>query len=194
MDENNEVVETVENTEAVMVEETAEVSEATEETTESKAVTAEELEEILKAEREKWQKEAEEEKTQAQKLAKMNKEEKLKFERDQLKAELDELRQAKAQAEMTKTARGMLQESGINISDGLLSNLVSEEAEVTKSNVDSFIEDFKAEVDKAVKEALKGKVAKKPASPSGISKEKILAVKDRAERLRLISENQGLFN
>ena len=124
----------------------------------------------------------------------MNAEEKIAFERDQLKAELEALRQEKAKADMTKTARGMLAEADVNISEDLLASLVTEEAEATKTNVDSFIKSFKDEVDKAVKEALKGKVAKKPATQAGLTKESILAVKDRSERLRLIAENQGLFN
>lgn len=168
--------------------------EAAEKGKQEKTFNRDELAKIMAAEKEKWKAELEAEKTQAEKLAKMNAEEKIAFERDKLKAELEELRQEKAKSEMTKTARGMLTEADINISEDLLATLVTEEAEVTKTNVDSFIKSFKEEVDKAVKEALKGKVAKKPASPAGLTKEDILSVKDRSERLRLIAENQGLFN
>ena len=80
-------------------------------------------------------------------------------------------------------------------------NEVGEEFELKAENIakliknfESDVKSFKEEVDKAVKEALKGKVAKKPATPAGLTKEAILAVKDRSERLRLIAENQGLFN
>lgn len=175
--------------------------EATEKGKQEKTFNLGELTKIIAAEKEKWKAELEAEKTQAEKLAKMNAEEKIAFERDQFKAERDQfkaeleaLRQDKAKSDMTKTARGMLAEADINISEDLLATLVTEEAEVTKTNVDSFIKSFKEEVDKAVKEALKGKVAKKPASPIGLTKEAILSVKDRSERLRLIAENQGLFN
>ena len=191
MEEENKVVDTTDKveTQAEEVE-----KEATKEVKQEKTFSRDELAKIMAAEKEKWQAELEAEKTQAEKLAKMNAEEKIAFERDQLKAELESLRAEKAKADMTKTARGMLAEANVNISEDLLATLVTEEAEVTKSNVDSFIENFKAEVDKAVKETLKGKVAKKPASPAGLTKEAILAVKDRSERLRLIAENQGLFN
>lgn len=191
MEEENKVVDTTEETET-QVEEVE--KEATKEVKQEKTFSRDELAKIMTAEKEKWQAELEAEKTQAEKLAKMNAEEKIAFERDQLKAELESLRAEKAKAGMTKTARGMISEANVNISEDLLATLVTEEAETTKDNVDSFIKSFKEEVDKAVKEALKGKVAKKPATPAGLTKEAILAVKDRSERLRLIAENQGLFN
>lgn len=191
MEEENKVVDATEEveTQAEEVE-----KEATKEVKQEKTFSRDELAKIMAAEKEKWQAELEAEKTQAEKLAKMNAEEKIAFERDQLKAELESLRAEKAKADMTKTARGMLSEASVNISEDLLATLVTEEAESTKDNVDSFIKSFKEEVDKAVKEALKGKVAKKPATQAGLTKEAILAVKDRSERLRLIAENQGLFN
>lgn len=192
MEEENKVVEN--STEEVEAQAKETEKEATKEVKQEKTFSRDELAKIMAAEKEKWQAELEAEKTQAEKLAKMNAEEKIAFERDQLKAELESLRQEKAKADMTKTARGMLAEADVNISEDLLASLVTEEAEATKTNVDSFIKSFKDEVDKAVKEALKGKVAKKPATQAGLTKESILAVKDRSERLRLIAENQGLFN
>lgn len=192
MEEENKVVEN--STEEVEAQAKETEKEATKEVKQEKTFSRDELAKIMAAEKEKWQAELEAEKTQAEKLAKMNAEEKIAFERDQLKAELESLRQEKAKADMTKTARGMLVEADVNISEDLLASLVTEEAEATKTNVDSFIKSFKEEVDKAVKEALKGKVAKKPTAPAGLTKEAILAVKDRSERLRLIAENQGLFN
>lgn len=195
MEEENKNVEgSIEEMESKAKEAEEAEKEAAEKGKQEKTFNRDELAKIMAAEKEKWKAELEAEKTQAEKLAKMNAEEKIAFERDQLKAELEELRQEKAKSEMTKTARGMLAEADINISEDLLATLVTEEAEVTKTNVDSFIKSFKEEVDKAVKEALKGKVAKKPASPAGLTKEDILSVKDRSERLRLIAENQGLFN
>lgn len=192
MEEENKVVDTTAETVETQAEEVK--KEATKEVKQEKTFSRDELAKIMAAEKEKWKAELEAEKTQAEKLAKMNAEEKIAFERDQLKAELESLRAEKAKADMTKTARGMLADANVNISEDLLAALVTEEAEETKTNVDSFIKSFKEEVDKAVKEALKGKVAKKPATPAGLTKEDIFAVKNRAERLRLIAENQGLFN
>lgn len=195
MEEENKNVETsAEEVESKAKEAEEALKGTTEKGKQEKTFNRAELAKIMAAEKEKWKAELEAEKTQAEKLAKMNAEEKIAFERDQLKAELEELRQEKAKSEMTKTARGMLAEADVNISEDLLATLVTEEAEATKTNVDSFIKSFKEEVDKAVKEALKGKVAKKPASPAGLTKEAILSVKDRSERLRLIAENRGLFN
>lgn len=192
MEEENKVVDTATDGAETQAEEVK--KEATKEVKQEKTFSRDELAKIMAAEKEKWKAELEAEKTQAEKLAKMNAEEKIAFERDQLKAELEALRAEKAKADMTKTARGMLADANVNISEDLLAALVTEEAEATKTNVDSFIKSFKEEVDKAVKEALKGKVAKKPATPAGLTKEDIFAVKNRAERLRLIAENQGLFN
>lgn len=192
MEEENKIVETATEEVAAQTEEVR--KEDKKEVKQEKTFSRDELAKIMAAEKEKWQAELEAEKTQAEKLAKMNAEEKIAFERDQLKAELESLRAEKAKADMTKTARGMLSEASVNISEDLLATLVTEEAETTKNNVDSFIKSFKEEVDKAVKEALKGKVAKKPAAPAGLTKEAILSIKDRSERLRLIAENQGLFN
>ena len=192
MEEENKVVDTTAEEAGTQAEEVK--KEATKEVKQEKTFSRDELAKIMAAEKEKSKAELEAEKTQAEKLAKMNAEEKIAFERDQLKAELETLRAEKARADMTKTARGMLADANVNISEDLLAALVTEEAEETKTNVDSFIKSFKEEVDKAVKEALKGKVAKKPATPAGLTKEAILAVKDRSERLRLIAENQGLFN
>lgn len=195
MEEENKNIETsAEEVESKAKESEEAKKESAEKGKQEKTFNRDELAKIMSAEKEKWKAELEAEKTQAEKLAKMNAEEKIAFERDQLKAELEALRQEKAKSDMTKTARGMLAEADVNISEDLLATLVTEEAEVTKTNVDSFIKSFKEEVDKAVKEALKGKVAKKPAAPAGLTKEAILSVKDRSERLRLIAENQGLFN
>lgn len=192
MEEENKVVDTATDGAETQAEEVK--KEATKEVKQEKTFSRDELAKIMAAEKEKWKAELEAEKTQAEKLAKMNAEEKIAFERDQLKAELETLRAEKAKADMTKTARGMLADANVNISEDLLAALVTEEAEATKANVDSFIKSFKEEVNKAVKEALKGKVAKKPATPAGLTKEDIFAVKNRSERLRLIAENQGLFN
>lgn len=94
---------------------------------------------------------------------------------------------------MTKVARKMLSEDGINITDELLANLVSDSAENTKEAVKSFIELFKNAVNDAVKDALKGKAPKNSTGSDSITKEKIMKVKDRAERQKLIAEHMDLF-
>lgn len=140
-----------------------------------------------------WQKKKEKEVNEAKKLAEMNATEKAEYERDKLQKQLDEMMKEKSLTEMTKVARKMLSEDGINITDELLANLVNDSAENTKEAVKSFIELFKSAVNDAVKDALKGKAPKNSTGSDSITKEKIMKVKDRAERQKLIAEHMDLF-
>lgn len=97
---------------------------------------------------------------EAAKLAEMNATQKAEYERDQLKKELEELKRKDTLAEMTKTARKMLTEDGINAPDELLAVLVTTDAEETKSTVDGFKTLFKDAVESAVKERLRGETPK----------------------------------
>lgn len=190
---------TVESTQEAVVEETkteqveVKQEEVKAEAKSEKTFTRAQLSEIMKAEKAKWTEEFEAEKTQAEKLATMNAEEKLQFERDQYKKELEELKSIKTKNEMTSTARSIVQEAGVSISEDLLDMLVSETAEETRARVGGYIESFKAEVEKATKEALRGTTPKQPVKPAGLTKEQILAVKDRSERLKLIAKHNDLF-
>lgn len=114
-----------------------------------------------------WQKKKEQEIAEAEKLAKMNAEEKANFnaqkekERaDKAEARIAELERKDALSEMSKTARKMLSDEGINISDELLSRLVTTDAAETKAAVDSFAKLFKAAVDDAVKDKARGTTPK----------------------------------
>ena len=98
-----------------------------------------------------------------------------------------------AVAAMTKQARAMLQDKNINVGDELLANLIADDAETTKASVESFISLFNAAVDNAVKEALKGNSPKAGSAPTGMTKEQILAIPNRAERQRLMKEHKDLF-
>ena len=102
---------------------------------------------------------------EAKKLAEMNAEEKANFKAqqekeraDKVQAELDEYKRKDALNEMSKTARKMLAEENINISDELLSRLVTTDAAETKSAVDSFAKMYKEAVESGVKERLRGDV------------------------------------
>lgn len=95
---------------------------------------------------------------EVKKLAEMNAEEKAKYKADQEKERADkaeariaELEKKDALSEMSKTARKMLSDEGINISDELLSVIVTPEAESTQANIKNFVTLFKAEVEKGVK-------------------------------------------
>lgn len=158
-----------------------------------KKYTDDDLNSIIDKKFAEWQKKKEKEVNEAKKLAEMNATEKAEYERDKLQKQLDEMMKEKSLTEMTKVARKMLSEDGINITDELLANLVSDSAENTKEAVKSFIELFKSAVNDAIKDALKGKAPKNSTGSDSITKEKIMKVKDRAERQKLIAEHMDLF-
>ena len=159
-----------------------------------KKYTDDEVNEIINKKFEKWTKQKEKEMDEAKKLADMTAQEKVEYERNQLKKELEELRNANTISEMSKTARGILKERNIDISDELLSMLVTKEADTTKKNVEGFAEMFDKAVEKAVNEKLKGNPPKKGLGNKTLTKEDILNIKDRTERQRKIAENIELFN
>lgn len=159
-----------------------------------KKYTDDEVDEIINKKFEKWTKQKEKEMDEAKKLADMTAQEKVEYERNQLKKELEELRNANTISEMSKTARGILKERNIDISDELLSMLVTKEADTTKKNVEGFAEMFDKAVEKAVNEKLKGNPPKKGPGNKTLTKEDILNIKDRTERQKKIAENMELFN
>lgn len=139
-----------------------------------KKYTDEDVNNIIKRKKAEWektkQKELDEEKEKAEeakRYAEMNAQEKaehsLKKEREAHAAtqkELDEYKRKDALSEMSKEARKTLSASGISVSDELLSRLVTTDAEETKNSIDSFIEIYKADVEKGVKERLRGETPK----------------------------------
>ena len=163
-----------------------------EETKPEAKYTDEDLNKLINKKFAEWQEKKEKELTEAKKLAEMNAQERAEHERDEMKRQLETLMKQQSLTEMTKTVQNLLTEKEINVSDDLLSMLVSEDADKTKSTIDSFVELFQGAVKNAVANALKGNIPKTGAS-SGTTKEQIMAVKDRAERQRLIRENMELF-
>lgn len=142
----------------------------------------------------KWQTMTDGKVSEAEKLAQMTSEEKAEYRAKKAEQELADLKKQIALEDMAKTARKMLSEENISVPDEIIMNLVSDDAEKTKSAVESFAKVFKDTVQAAVKETLKGNPPK--ANNSGtttVTREQILAVKDRAERQRLIAENPQLF-
>lgn len=143
---------------------------------------------------EKWKALTDDKLSEAEKLAKMTKEEKAEYKTRQLEKELADLKRQNAVTEMAKTARKMLADEEINIPDELLGHLVSDNAEDTKTTVESFSKLYKAAVQAAVKEALKGNAPKGGSGGKGaVTKEQILAISNPIERQRLIAENIALF-
>lgn len=162
---------------------------------EEKKYSDEDVDKIINRKFAEWEKKQEKErqkKSEAEKLKEMNAQQKADYEREQLEKKVEELLKKEALSQMSRSARGMLQEKGINVSDQLLSMLISDDADTTKASVDSFISLFQSEVGKAVKEALKGETPR-TGGASGMTKEQIMSVTNRAERQRLIKENINLF-
>lgn len=148
---------------------------------------------VLNAQK-KWQTMTDGKVSEAEKLAQMTSEEKAEYRAKKAEQELADLKRQIALGDMAKTARKMLSEENITVPDEIVMNLVSDDAEKTKSAVESFAKMFKDAVQAAVKEALKGNPPKAGAGgATTVTRKQILAVKDRAERQRLIAENPQLF-
>ena len=126
----------------------------------------------------------------------MSAQERAEHERDALKKELDELKKADALNKMAQEARKMLSNEKINVSDGLVNMMVTSEAKTTKENVDNFIKMFKAAVQDAVKDSLRGKAPTTGGSSTLTRAEldkKLAEIASPAERQRLIAQHIDLF-
>lgn len=184
-----------------------ETTEEIEETKEKKAenkepekkYSDEQVDEIIKEKKAKWQKQQDEkikELEEARKLEKMNEDEKLKYELDKYKRELEEYKQRENQSAMAKVAKNMLVEEGFNISDDLVNNLITDEAETTKENVKDFAGMLKDLVEKEVNERLKGKspeVKKTGVKSSQSQRSEILGIKDAVKRREAMLNHPELF-
>ena len=179
------VEQTNENTAAV--EETAKAEE-----TKQYKYTDEDVDKIVSKKIAKERERAKAEADEAARLAKMTEQERTAAELKKALDEVEALRAEKAQNEMRATARKMLSDANISVSDGLLNVLVTTDADSTKKAVDDFAAIFKAEVDKAVKAKLGGEPPKVGGTKS-LTKEDILAVENREERQKLIAEHLELF-
>lgn len=158
-----------------------------------KKYTDEDVNKIIDRKFAEWEKKQNKEKSEADRLANMNAQQKEQYENEQLKKQVEELLRKDALGKMAAVARGMLGEKNISVSDDLIEMLISDDAEKTKSSVDSFINAFQSAVEKAVKDALKGNTPKKTSEPASITKEQIMKVKDPLERQKLIAEHMDLF-
>lgn len=104
----------------------------------------------------KWQTMTDGKVSEAEKLAQMTSEEKAEYRAKKAEQELADLKRQIALGDMAKTARKMLSEENITVPDEIIMNLVSDDAEKTKSSVEAFAKVFKDAVQAAVKESLKG--------------------------------------
>lgn len=153
------------------------------------------LDEIINRKFAKWQKDQQKKVDEAAKLAEMNAAEKEKYEKEKLESELNEYKRKDSIAKMTKTARGMLVESNISVSDDLLAMFVSTDAEQTKAAVEAFADSFSKAVERAVKERLKGEAPRKGTGGTAkMTKEEIMKIRDPELRQQKMLENRELFN
>ena len=157
-----------------------------------KKYTDAEVDKIVQDRLAREQKKREKEVAEAEKLAKMNEKERYDYEVSELKKELDALKAEKSRSEMMTTARHMLANDGLNVSDALIGVLVTSDAEQTNDAVKAFSKLLKEEIDKGVKAQLAGGQPRK-GSTSALTKEEIMAIKDDKKRLKAIEENLDLF-
>lgn len=143
----------------------------------------------------KWKTLTDDKVSEAEKLAQMTNEEKANYRAKKAEDALKEMQRQNARSDMAKEARKMLADEDINIPDELVMNLVAEDADGTKAAVETFSTMYKEAVQKAVKDALKGKPPKagNGGDKPSMTKEQILAVKNPSERQKLIAENITLF-
>ena len=163
---------------------------------EDKKYTDEDVNNIINrkfAEWEKRQKEKSAKAAEAERLKNMTEEEKRKHEMEELQKKIAGYEKEKAIGAKTKVARGILNDSKIVVNDELLGNLVAEDAETTKANVESFVKNFNDAVQKAVAEALRGKTPRLKDGSKELTKEDILKIKNRSERQKAMAEHPELF-
>lgn len=141
---------------------------------EEKKYTEAELDALINRKYAELEKKKQKELDEAKKLAEMNAQEKAEYELNKerenhaaTQKELDEYKRKDALAEMTKTARKMLAERNINVSDEVIAFLVSTDAEKTKAAIDGFSKAYTADVEAAVKERLRGETPKRGTGDSG---------------------------
>ena len=130
---------------------------------------------------------------EAQKLAKMNKDQQIQYENEKLLKELETYKTKDAKSQMKQEARSMLSQTGIEVVDeDLLDILVTENAEQTKNNVDIFANLLNKMVQANVEKALRQET---PVNyqQSSLSKQDIMAIKDDVERQQAIANNINLF-
>lgn len=193
MDENKEIIdETKQSVDESTEKETKKDEDVKKEQSEKK-YTDEDVNQIINSKFKKWKTEQEKKISEAQKLAQMDEAEKAEYERKQLEEELQKLRSEKTKSEMISVSRKMLQENNVSVSDDLISSIITDDADKTKENINAFIENFNAAVEKEVNERLKSTPPKRMSNNKTLSKEDIFDVKDPVARRKLIAENMELF-
>lgn len=196
----------------LFAEETAEATGATEQAAEPAAKPADskadakytdaDIDRIINQKFAEWQKKqdktveaAKAKEREAAKLAQMDEQQKTAYKLSEAEKRIAEFERKENLAEMTKTARKMLSDKNISVSDDLLSMMVTDNAEQTKTAVDGFAKAFTDAVENAVKERLKGAPPRKgTGSATTMTKAQIAAIKDPELRQKAMIENRHLYN
>lgn len=149
-----------------------------------KRYSDEDVDKIIKRKLAEWEKKKQREDDEAKKLARMNTQEKADYRQRQLEKRIEELEGEKAMSAMRDEARKQLVEKGINVSDKLLTFMISEDAKETKESVDSFVELFNQAVNEAVREKARQST---PTEGGGIPGEKAgFGIREMAKNARII--------
>lgn len=109
-----------------------------------------------------------------------------------MQEKLNQLEAEKTHNTMIAAAREELGKRGYSFSDEIVRQLVGEDADATKSAIDSFTKAFDSAVKEAVKKAVPS-TEPKAGTVSTMTKDQIMAIKNTAERQKAISENINLF-
>lgn len=140
-----------------------------------------------------WQKKQAAAVAEAEKLAHMNEQERAEHQAKEWERKYNELLARNTKAELTVEARRMLDDAHINgVPEKLVGMLVTEDADTTKANVESFATLFQEAVQNALKD-LNRRPSPKTGGSTGITKDEIMKIKDVNERQRLIAEHMDLF-
>lgn len=169
---------------------------------ESKTYTEDEVKDLLQKEGDKrvtqalkkaksdWEKEQEEKISEAERLAKMSADERAKAEADKEKQALIEENEKYKRANLELQAKNNLKDQGLD--ESFSSFLLGVDADTTNENIKVFKEAFDKAVENEVNERLKGSTPK-VGSTKTITKDEIMAIEDKKERLKAITDHPELF-
>lgn len=113
----------------------------------------------------------------------------------QMERQIAELTAEKSRAAMASTVRGMLSKAGVSgYDDGIVAALVvADDADATKSRVDSFVKSYTEAVNAGIRKSVAGRTPKATGGKPTMTKAEIMKIEDPLERQRAIKANLSLF-
>lgn len=162
-----------------------------------KTYTKDEVSEIVQTRLNRALKEQEEKiqaaKDEATKLAKINAEQKRSYELEQATKRANEAEAKLAAIEMQNTARKMLAESGLTLSDEQLALVVTDDAETTKAKVDDLLAFARNVREQTLDEMMTGKTPKDKGGTKSITASKSFEEMSMQEIAQLKKDNPEQF-